>query len=1147
MSLSLQIDSIQPNYNLPPAFSGRKHSLLVLPNGLKCLLIHDPSSEWVCGAVAVNCGAFKDPPNALGLAHLTEHMILRGSKEYKSGDLGQKILEAGGHLNAYTTGDQTCFYLEVSMFAKDIIGYGTSIVESILPIFSSYLKCPLLSEKHVILEIQAVDDEHNGNRNEQEKILFHLFRLLANPDHIFSRFGTGNHESLSQLSPKKLKLLSRAYFNNNFVPQNMSLVLKGPQTILQLRKMILTDFMSMGTTQKKIPVAPTQLSQDISKPTLYLQDEDIPLFKHDGPNIIVTKGPFPSKIRLCFPVYLMNHMDNYNIAVRALCHLLGEEGPGSLSYLLNEEKGWISSLFIFVQTLYSNIEMLVVDLEPTNSAWSHLDDVVNEIITYARIDIGESSDADLIFLVEHYASLDDYNFKSQQASESLLDEVLDYAERLNRSLADAMDTNFISSLDAWNDLSVACLNIKDILNVCFTGSMVKVLVLIPPAMCVKQVIAAHVSEEKYFGFEYGLSRVEFGRSPRFDFSQKRLPSPKTELVEKMSTKLKNPITFHKVRGIQAQQQDPYLTSYDQSHELWTIPSLNLDNEIREVIVTAVVKFPQISTTPTNSVILDLLIELAGNELRGCLYEYEKVGGFWGLFTNINRVSSIMVSTCGTQEAVESMLTHVFGTIRDTARSLHQIRYSLMRRARVSLRKRYEDQAKCYNIKKVLSVAYVLLEERLITPMEKINALEQIDDQHLIRFKSMLLTSVEHTSLIISGELSKSCMDKIFILGKSCGSGNVMHDSSSIIVKQGSFYVHDTEVKKEDNLSVVMHYTQIGVRADAKAFALAKFYLYILSTNALEELRIKRHLSYSVFSGIRMFHRVFGIYLLIPSGWNDCAFLIDQIEEFLQVVEDMVSSCTEKEFQEKFLNPFIESLEQQVPDDEFGSGLFSALQPQKGSGSKPVGPRFCQHWNHLNQVLNSTYNFRSKGCEEPCDIDSIRELDKKDFLTFLQRNMSPASALRSVVVICSHPYEGIEYQRKRVIARHLFEKMEKMGLLIDEDRILETLLQCENAEAYGDAIRLLKKSFPSQKMKFKRLQFEARMGGILSSFGDSLSKLLFQKDRKSCSERSILQKVKCSNYHQLHREGTVAPSMLLSEKFEKLIQIEERQQELMDIY
>lgn len=1145
MSLSLKIDSIQPKYNLPPAFSSRNFTVLVLPNGLKCLLIHDPSSEMACGAVAVNCGAFNDPPNALGLAHLTEHMILRGSKTYNSGDLGLKLREAGGQLDAYTTGDQSCFYFEVSTFANNIFGNGKSMVESVLPAFSSYLTCPLLSEKHVCLEIKAVDDEHNGNRNEQDKVLFHAYRLLANSDHVFSRFGTGNHESLSLLSTKKLKYLSRDYFNNNFVPQNMSLVLKGPQTILQLKKMVLSDFMSMGTTQKRSTVSPNRCSLTGSEPSL--QSEDVPIFKHDGPNTIVIKGSSPSKIRVFFPVYLMNHMSNYNASVRALCNLLGEEGPRSLSSLLNAERGWISSLFVFVQTLYSDIQVLVVDLEPTKAAWSHIEDIVLEIICYARSDIGESNDLDLNFLVAHYSGIDEYNFKSQPASESLLDDVLDYAERMNRSLADAMDSNFISQLATWNDISTASLNIKDMLNGCFSESMVKVLVLIPQNMTHEQVIVTQVNEEKYFGFEYGISRLEFERCPRFDFSQYKLPSPQTELVEKLSTTLKCPITYHKVRGILSQQSDPYLTSYDQSHEIWTISSSSLDNETQEVIVTAVLKFPKVSPTATNSVILDLLIELAGYELRSCLYEYEKVGSFWGISSNINRVSSIMVTTCGTQEAVESMLTQIFRSIRDTAQKLHQIQYNQLKKARVSLRERYEDQDNCHNIKKVLSVAYVLLEECLTTPTEKIEALELIDEQHLRRFTSFLLTTVEYTSLLISGELDKSCMDNIYIVGKNCGFDTDMQDPSSVLVKQGSFHVYDTETTEDDNLSVVMHYTQIGARTDARSFALAKLYLYLLSTNAMDELRVKRQLSYSVHSGIRMFQRAFGIYLLIPSAWHECIYLIDQIEEFLNVVEEMVGSCTEEEFQDTILKPFIQTIEQGAPDDESGSGLFAALQPQKGSGLKPLTPRFCEHWNHVSQVLNSTYNFKTKNCEEACHPDAIRGIEKEEFLSFVRQHMSLASARRSVVVICSHPFKGINHLRKRIVARHLFQKMEKIGLNIKEENVLDTLLQIQNAEAYSEAIALLKKSFSSQRMKFKRLQLEVKIGGFVSSFVDSLRQFSFSRDHNSCRNVFALPKVSLSDYHQLHREGSAASSVLLSEKFAKLLQIEEDQNELVGLY
>lgn len=68
----------------------RNYRVLHLPSGLQCLIVIRPSqhsnpntSTIAYVAAAVAAGSFYDPPEALGLAHLVEHLVFLGSKRYK--------------------------------------------------------------------------------------------------------------------------------------------------------------------------------------------------------------------------------------------------------------------------------------------------------------------------------------------------------------------------------------------------------------------------------------------------------------------------------------------------------------------------------------------------------------------------------------------------------------------------------------------------------------------------------------------------------------------------------------------------------------------------------------------------------------------------------------------------------------------------------------------------------------------------------------------------------------------------------------------------------------------------------------------------------------------------------------------------------
>lgn len=1124
------VDSLQEMFPVLPA---KKQQILLLPNGLECLLIHDPSSDIINGAMAVKSGAFEDPDCALGLAHLTEHHILRGSKQYPPPfSLSLLLAASGGFLNAYTTSDQTCFYFEVSTYAQDCICGGGFILESILRVFASLFSCPLLDVKAAAHEIRAVDDEHNGNKSDEEKILFHGLRKLASPDHVFSRFATGNLHTLSKILVKKLRKMARAYFNKNYLPKNMTLVLKGPQSTLQLRKLVIKEFMGLSETRTN---SPTKASESHH----YRLDNTV--FRDIDPSLLVMKAETSPQIRVCFPIYLAKHMENYRPTVRALCNLLGEESPLSLSSRLNAERKWVTSLYVSTQRLFADVEILIVKVVPTHSGWNHLGELADEILSYATVNIGESDEHDLWKLISHFEKISEFNHKSLPPFASLLDEVLNYAERLNLSSDPDLRSDIASYFETWDDMLKAPQNVRCLIKSCFSRAKVKLQVMVPHEMALEQMLSGERKHDEFYDFDYVLGDISFERTSQSQFSGRSLPSPAMTLTQLMSSRLESmaaPPTQLKVRHLEAPSQEPQLISYDRSHELWEVQSTNDD---KDVIASVVVKFPQVKHTPANYVVIDLLTEVAGEELRCDMYEYEKIGCFWGLFANVNRTNSIMVTVSGPLFSITPMLDKIFALIKQIVLSVSRLPYETLKRARVAVRKKYEDQIASHNIKKVLSVSYLIMENILITPSQKVDALELIDNKVLEDFSTQVLQCPEYKSVLISGKLGEDfpTWKPLVADGNEARYAPEETEPSSTFLRPGCFYVFHTPEGPEDNMSIVMHNTQIGLRSDPDLFQFACLYRFLLSSSAVENLRIKRLLSYSVFSGIRMFQQTFGLYLLLPSGWNDCNFLTAQIEEFLLVVEEMVVSWSEDEFRTQAVDPLIESLSNE-PSDESGSGLFAALQPQRGSGRRPTTPSYNEHWNHLSQVLNGSYRFQSKQCEEVCDPGRLRKLTKQDFLNFVQTLMCPRSPTRSVVVICSHPVGGADQQKRKFASQVLLHKLLSMGILVPESQILEALLKCRDTENYSDVFGHLAEASRSRKqtLAFKNLQVVAKVGALIPSLVAAWNSFT-KKHHKACADSAVVN-TSTTDYLQIQKENGVAPAVSALGRFEKLISIEERQ-------
>jgi insulysin len=98
LSRDLQSDILEVSKNDP-----RSYRYLVLPNGLRVILVSDPKADKAAAALSVSVGSFSDPEEIPGLAHFLEHMLFLGSEKYPGeNDYSEYLSENGGYSNAYT-------------------------------------------------------------------------------------------------------------------------------------------------------------------------------------------------------------------------------------------------------------------------------------------------------------------------------------------------------------------------------------------------------------------------------------------------------------------------------------------------------------------------------------------------------------------------------------------------------------------------------------------------------------------------------------------------------------------------------------------------------------------------------------------------------------------------------------------------------------------------------------------------------------------------------------------------------------------------------------------------------------------------------------------------------------------------------------
>ena len=85
----------------------------VLENGIRVLTKHMPHVRSVSMGVWVDVGARDESPSENGLSHLIEHMIFKGTRRRNAYDIAKEFDAIGGHTNAFTSFETTCYHAKV--------------------------------------------------------------------------------------------------------------------------------------------------------------------------------------------------------------------------------------------------------------------------------------------------------------------------------------------------------------------------------------------------------------------------------------------------------------------------------------------------------------------------------------------------------------------------------------------------------------------------------------------------------------------------------------------------------------------------------------------------------------------------------------------------------------------------------------------------------------------------------------------------------------------------------------------------------------------------------------------------------------------------------------------------------------------------
>lgn len=210
-----------------PAFvQGRTLESHTLPNGLKVVLVAEPKAPTVTIQIWYRVGSRNEVSGKTGLAHLTEHMMFKGTKRHGKGEFSRQIAEAGGNENAFTGRDYTAYFENLAADRLDLA----------LELEADRMTGLLLDPKEFLLERDVVMEERRLRTDDDpQSVVIEQMYAQAFLMHPYRSPIIGWMVDLENLSHED----SARFYRTYYVPNNATLVVVGdidPRKVLSVIK-----------------------------------------------------------------------------------------------------------------------------------------------------------------------------------------------------------------------------------------------------------------------------------------------------------------------------------------------------------------------------------------------------------------------------------------------------------------------------------------------------------------------------------------------------------------------------------------------------------------------------------------------------------------------------------------------------------------------------------------------------------------------------------------------------------------------------------------------------------------------------------------------------------------------------------------------
>ncbi|MBC87554.1 MAG: zinc protease [Bdellovibrionaceae bacterium] len=195
-----------------------------LKNGMNVIFVESHKAPVVSVQMWVKTGSADEQKGEEGISHFIEHLVFKGTEKYGVGEIASTVEGSGGQLNAYTSFDQTVFYVTISK----------QFTEVALDVVSQMMGFPKFDEEEINNEREVVIEEIKRGLDSPSRVASQQLFSTLYKKHPYGIPVIGYEKVIRKVTKKTLV----DYYHRRYVPENMTLVVTGDMNASDMKKQV---------------------------------------------------------------------------------------------------------------------------------------------------------------------------------------------------------------------------------------------------------------------------------------------------------------------------------------------------------------------------------------------------------------------------------------------------------------------------------------------------------------------------------------------------------------------------------------------------------------------------------------------------------------------------------------------------------------------------------------------------------------------------------------------------------------------------------------------------------------------------------------------------------------------------------------------